>query len=41
MLCTFIAIFLLRLPLLWVVGVMAPLSIFIAYTRIRRQEPRK
>jgi chromate transporter len=38
---TFAAIFLLRLPLLWVVGAMAPLSIFIAYTRIRRQEPRK
>jgi len=38
---TFTAIFLLRLPLLWVVGAMAPLSIFIAYTRIRRQEPRK
>lgn len=41
MACTFVAIFLLRLPLLWVVGAMAPLSIFIAYTRIRRQEPRE
>ncbi len=38
---TFLAIFVLRLPLLWVVGAMAPLSIFIAYTRIRRQEPRE
>ncbi|AMG37684.1 chromate transporter [Achromobacter xylosoxidans] len=35
---TFAAIFLLRLPLLWVVGVMAPLSIGIAYSRLRRRE---
>lgn len=38
---TFVAIFVLRLPLLWVVGAMAPLSIGIAYTRIRRQDARK
>ena len=35
---TFAAIFLLRLPLLWVVGVMALLSIGIAYSRLRRRE---
>lgn len=35
---TFAAIFLLRLPLLWVVGVMAPLSIGIAYSRLRQRE---
>lgn len=35
---TFAAIFLLRLPLLWVVGAMAPLSIGIAYARLRRRE---
>ena len=35
---TFAAIFLLRLPLLWVVGVMAPLSLGIAYSRLRRRE---
>ncbi|WP_025139919.1 chromate transporter [Achromobacter sp. DH1f] len=34
---TFAAIFLLRLPLLWVVGAMAPLSIGIAYSRLRQQ----
>ena len=32
---TFVALFLLRLPLLWVVGAMAPLSIGIAYVRLR------
>ena len=32
---TFVALFLLRLPLLWVVGAMAPLSIGIAYVGLR------
>jgi len=32
---TFVALFLLRLPLLWVVGAMAPLSVGIAYLRLR------
>lgn len=35
MTATFAAIFLLHLPLLWVVGVMAPLSIGYAYLRLR------
>ena len=35
---TFAGIFIWRLPLLWVVGVMAPLSIGLAYARIRRKE---
>jgi len=35
MVVTFVAIFLLRLPLLWVVGAMAPLSIGLAYLRLR------
>lgn len=37
---TFAAIFFWRLPLLWVVGVMAPLSIGLAYARIRQKEGR-
>lgn len=37
MVITFCAIFLLRLPLLWVVGVMAPGSIGMAYLRARGQ----
>jgi len=35
MVVTFVAIFLLKLPLLWVVGAMAPLSIGLAYLRLR------
>lgn len=38
---TFVALFLLRLPLLWVVGAMAPLSIGIAYVRLRAAETAK
>ena len=34
---TFAAIFVWRLPLLWVVGTMAPLSIGLAWARIRRE----
>lgn len=37
MVVTFCAIFFLRLPLLWVVLVMAPLSIGVAYLRIRKE----
>ena len=36
---TFAAIFIWRLPLLWVVGVMAPLSIALAWRRIGREDP--
>ncbi|APW36732.1 chromate transporter [Rhodoferax koreense] len=36
---TFAAIFFWRLPLLWVVGVMAPLSIGLAWLRIRNEAP--
>lgn len=35
---TFAAIFIWRLPLLWVVGVMAPLSIALAWHRIARED---
>ncbi|VCU71227.1 putative chromate transport protein [Pigmentiphaga humi] len=35
---TFCGIFLLRLPLLWVVGAMAPLSILMAYLKLRASE---
>ncbi|WP_132979388.1 MULTISPECIES: chromate transporter [unclassified Pigmentiphaga] len=35
MVVTFVAILLLKLPLLWVVGAMAPLSIGLAYLRLR------
>jgi chromate transporter len=35
MVITFVAIFLAGLPLLWVVGLMAPLSVFVAYMRLR------
>lgn len=38
---TFSTIFLFRVPLIWVVGVMAPLSIGIAYSRIRAKEAGK
>jgi len=38
MVVTFVAIFLLMLPLLWVVGAMAPLSIGLAYLRLRAGE---
>jgi chromate transporter len=38
MVITFGAIFLAQLPLLWVVGLMAPLSILQAYLRLRRPE---
>jgi len=38
MVITFAAIFLLRLPLLWVVGAMAPLSVGMAYLRLRASE---
>lgn len=34
---TFAAIFVWRLPLLWVVGVMAPLSIGLAWVRVRKE----
>jgi chromate transporter len=35
---TFAAVFIAGLPLIWVVGAMAPLSILLAYLRLRRQE---
>ncbi|MDX3904426.1 MAG: chromate transporter [Pigmentiphaga sp.] len=38
MLATFGAIFFLRLPLLWVVATMAPLSVGLAYLRLRGRE---
>jgi len=38
MVMTFVGIFFLRLPLLWVVGTMAPLSIGLAYLRVRARE---
>ncbi len=38
MVITFVAIFVLRLPLLWVVGALAPLSIGLAYWRLRASE---
>jgi len=38
MAATFGAIFFLRLPLLWVVGTMAPLSVGLAYLRLRARE---
>lgn len=38
---TFAAIFLFSLPLLWVVGAMAPLSIGMAYSKIRAKEAGK
>lgn len=38
MVITFGAIFLAQLPLLWVVGLMAPLSILLAYRRLREAE---
>jgi chromate transporter len=34
---TFAAIFIAGLPLIWVVGAMAPLSVLLAYLRLRRQ----
>jgi chromate transporter len=34
---TFVALFLLKLPLLWVVGAMAPISIGIAWLRLRHE----
>ncbi|ANN80130.1 chromate transporter [Bordetella flabilis] len=37
MVVTFCAIFLAGLPLIWVVGVMAPLSVVLAYLRLRKR----